>query len=208
MDSTSPLSADRASPPPSGAQPDRDLVVIGRIRFSYAWLVIATLFCTSLVVQGIMLAGITVFDGHLLEALQVSRGELKLRDSIFLFSTATACLLLGSICAWLGVRRTMIVGLLVLSVAMLVYSTTPPLWGIYVLHAVLGFSLATAHVVMIMIVLSTWFAADDPRRGIALGIAVSGASCGAVLMSQLIAAGLRCIPTPRCSACSPCPGCC
>ena len=188
--------ADGSSQPPAGAERDRDVVVLGRARFSYAWLVISTLFCTSLVVQGIMLAGITVFDGHLLEALQVSRGELKLRDSIFLFATATACLLLGSICEWLGVRRTMIGGLLVLSAAMLIYSTTPPLWGIYVLHAVLGFSLATAHVVMIMIVLSTWFAADDPRRGIALGIAVSGASCGAVLMSQLIAAGLAVYPYP------------
>jgi MFS family permease len=184
------------APPPAGARRDPDVVAVGRLRFSYAWLVIATLFCTSLIVQGIMLAGITVFDGHLLEALQVSRGALKLRDSIFLFSTAIACLLLGTICEWLGVRRTMVGGLLLLSASMLVYSTTPPLWGIYLLHAALGVSLATAHVVMIMIVLSTWFATEDPRRGIALGIAVAGASCGAVIMSQLIAAGLQAFPYP------------
>ena len=196
MDSTTGISAAGATTTPSGAVRDPDVVGLGGFRFSYAWLVIATLFCTSLVVQGVMLAGITVFDGHLLEALQVSRGALKLRDSIFLFSTAISCLLLGTVCERLGVRRTMVAGLVILSLAMLVYSTTPPLWGIYLLHAVLGFSLATAHVVMIMIVLSTWFAIDDPRRGIALGIAVSGASCGAVVVSQLIAAGLAVFPYP------------
>lgn len=179
------------------AAQDPDLVTLGPIRFSYAWLLIATLFATALYIQGIMIAGITVFDGHLLGALGVTRGELKFRDSVFLFSTAFSCLLLGAICERLGVRRTMVGGLLLVSVSMLVYSTTPPLWGIYLLHAALGFSLATAHVVMIMIVISTWFSAADPKRGIALGVAVSGASCGAVIVSQLVARGLEVMPYPN-----------
>lgn len=173
------------------AAPDPDQLRLGPLRFSYAWLLVALLFCNAMAVQGLMIGGITVFDGHLLEALGVSRGALKLRDSIFLFSTAISCLLLGTICERLGVRRTMVLGLLVFSASMLVYSTTPPLWGIYLLHGVLGFSLATAHVVMIMIVLSSWFGAADPRRGIALGIAVAGASCGAVVVSQAVAAALQ-----------------
>jgi MFS family permease len=164
-----------------------DKVNLGSAGFSYGWIVVAGLFAMAVLVQGIALGAMTLFDEKLLAALKVPRGAFKLRDSIFLLSTALSCLALGRITELIGVRRTMILGLFLLSLVMLGYSYVPPLPVVYLLHLVLGFSLSTAHVVMIMIVLSRWFEPDDPRRGIALGFAVAGASCGAVLMSHLVA---------------------
>jgi MFS family permease len=167
-----------------------DLLRFGRVRFSYGWIVVAALFAIAVLVQGIALGAMTLFDEKLLAALEVNRGAFKLRDALFLLSTAISCLMLGRICELFGVRRTMVLGLATLSLVLLGYSFVPSLPVVYLLHMLLGFSLSTAHVVMILIILSRWFEAEDPRRGIALGIAVSGASCGAVLMSHLVAAWL------------------
>jgi len=174
--------------------PNPDLVHWGPLRFSYAWILVVALFGMALLIQGIALGTITLFDEKLLAELGVNRGTLKVRDSIFLLSTAVSCLMLGRVCEALGIRRTMILGLATMSACLLAYSFVPPLAVIYFLHAMLGFSLSTAHVVMIMIVLSRWFDAEDPRRGIALGITVSGASFGAVAMSQLVAWWLSFLP--------------
>jgi MFS family permease len=164
-----------------------DRMTFGSRRFSYGWIEVAVLFCLSLVIQGITLGGITLFDERVLKALDISRSQLKLRDSIFLLASATCCFLLGHVVEAIGVRLTMIAGLAALSMAMLIYSTIPPLWLLYLVHVLLGFALSTAHVVMIMIVLTRWFPADDPRRGVALGISVAGASFGAVVMAQVVA---------------------
>src|SRR5580658_9030840 len=99
-----------------------DTISVGPRRFSYAWLVVGALSLTSLVIQGIALGGITLFDRQLLAVLHISRGALKFRDSLFLLSAAGFCFVLGRICEAIGVRATMLLGLAVMTGIMLSYS--------------------------------------------------------------------------------------
>lgn len=163
-------------------------------QFSYGWIVVGVLFLTSLLIQGTALGGITMFDDRVLDALGVSRGALKFRDSIYIVSTALACLGIGWVCERIGIRAVIVIGLGLLCVFFLGYSVVQSVYMIYVLHALLGCAFATAHVVVTVTVFQRWFGGDDPRRGIALGISAAGASFGAVVLSQLIALGLGKLP--------------
>lgn len=169
-------------------------VALAGWQFSYGWIVVGVLFLTSVLIQGTALGGITMFDDRVLDALGVSRGALKFRDSIYIVSTALACLGIGWVCERIGIRAVMVIGLALLCVFFLGYSAVQSVYVIYILHALLGCAFATAHVVVTVIVFSRWFQGEDPRRGIALGISAAGASFGAVVLSQLIALGLGQLP--------------
>jgi predicted MFS family arabinose efflux permease len=74
------------------------------------------------------------------------------------------------------------------------YAHIASLAGLYLLQALLGFGYACVHVVVLMIIVSRWFAVGDPRRGIAVGICISGASCGAAIMAQVASALIARMP--------------
>lgn len=150
------------------------------------WLLVAALFLCTLLIQGMSLGGIAMFDKHVLDQLGTTRAAFKFRDLVYILSASFSCLIMAWLCEKIGVRAVVIIGLAALSCALAGYSVLSSLWMVYVLQAIVGFSYACIHVVVLMIILSRWFSPTDPRRGIALGICVSGASCGAVVMSQLV----------------------
>jgi sugar phosphate permease len=163
---------------------------IGPLAFSKGWLAMVALFLNALVIQGMAIGGITMFDDRVIAALDTTRGALKFRDLIYIFATALSCLAIGWIVERIGVRVTAVLGLVLMSIILAAYGLVDSLLAIYVLHAALGFSFASTHVVVLMIVFSRWFPLGDARRGIALGIAIAGASLGAVVLSRVIALGL------------------
>lgn len=158
--------------------------------FSRGWLAVGALFVNAFVIQGLAIGGITMFDDRVIAALETTRGALKFRDLIYIFATAASCLTIGWVVERIGVRLTAVIGLVVMSVILAAYGQVGSLATIYVLHGVLGFAFASTHVVVLMIVISRWFPAGDPRRGIALGVAIAGASLGAVVLARVIAFGL------------------
>lgn len=153
----------------------------------YGWAVVAALFLAILPVQGLALGGIMIFDDRLLNALDVSRAAFKFRDLVYILATSFSCLVMAALCEKMGVRNVVLLGLAVLTAVMLGYHWVDNLPALYFLQAMMGFSYACIHVVVLMVVLTRWFPGEDPRRGIALGLCVAGASGGAVLMSQLVA---------------------
>ena len=157
---------------------------------SRGWLAIGALFLNALVIQGMAIGGITMFDDRVIAALDTTRGALKFRDLIYISATALSCLAIGWIVERIGVRTTAVLGLLLMSAILAAYGQVGSVGAIYILHAALGFSFASTHVVVLMIVISRWFPPGDPQRGIALGIAIAGASLGAVVLSRVIAIGL------------------
>ncbi len=158
------------------------------------WAIVAVLFLCTFLVQGFALGGIVVYDDRIVKALQVSRGAFKFRDLVYLLSTATSCLFMAPLVARFGVRAVITAGLLAMSCVMLGYAHVSELVQVYLLQALLGFSYGCTHVVVLMIILSRWFGHTDPKRGIAMGICVSGASCGAIFIAQLVARLLAHMP--------------
>jgi MFS family permease len=158
------------------------------------WLMVAVLFLCTFLVQGMALGGIVLFDDKVLAELGTTRAAFKFRDLIYLLATSFSCLGMAWLVDRIGIRMVVSLGLIGLSGVMMGYQSVTTLTQLYLLQGLLGFSYACVHVVVLMIVVSRWFGVNDPRRGIAIGICVAGASCGAVVMAQVVSALMTGMP--------------
>lgn len=164
------------------------------VRDRRVWLMIAVLFVCTFLVQGMALGGIVLFDDRVLAELGTTRAAFKFRDLIYLLATSFSCLGMAWLAEKIGVRMVMTLGLIGLAGVMVGYKGVSSLGQLYLLQGLLGFSYACVHVVVLMVVVSRWFGVDDPRRGIAVGICVAGASCGAVVMAQVVSGLMTWMP--------------
>jgi MFS family permease len=84
-----------------------------------------------------------------------------------------------------GVRPVMTVGVLLLVGALYGFSTIDSLAGVYLMRALMGGALAGAGLVICVTIVSRWFVA---KRGLALGLMLSGTSLGNAVIPQMNAA--------------------
>jgi len=152
------------------------------------WRLVLAAFLLLWVTNGLALAGLTIFDPQLLEALDISRGQLKLRDLVTFLMAGLAGPLAGIAVARFGPRRVVLAGLVLLTIALLGYTQLAALWQLYALHAVIGMGLAAAGLVPNVAAISGRFRAT---RGLALGIALAGTSLGGIAFPQLNAVLLQ-----------------
>lgn len=148
----------------------------------YGWAVVAALTVLLAGTHGLITSGITTFDNAILADLQISRGALKLRDLIQLGSGGLWAVVIGFVALRLGARTIIYLGLGVLTAALLVYGHVSSVGQIYALHFMLAFSYSSCHVVVVLLVLTRWFAT---RRSTALGIILAGESLGGVVFPQI-----------------------
>ena len=148
----------------------------------YKWVIVGTLLFLMTVSHGIIAAGIPVFDVRIIDELGISRGTLKFRDFVQIFSAGLSGLLIGYAVSWLQPQRICQLGLVLLAATLAAYSFATDIWTIYGLHILLGFCYASAHVVIVVLFVTQWFAT---RRALAIGIALSGTSIGSALFPQV-----------------------
>lgn len=147
----------------------------------YGWIIAIASGFILLVTNGMVLGGLNVFDRPLLEALNgaadqpISLAQLKTRDAITLIVSGMMAPLAGAAADRYGVRPLMILGAILLSAGYFLYSTVDNLNQIYWIHVLFASSLASAGLVVNVILISRWFIKD---RGLALGIALAGTSLG------------------------------
>lgn len=116
---------------------------------------------------------------RLMETFGASAAEIG-RTTLVTFAV-TACLapFAGALVDRLGVLRVMRAGLVVLGLAFCAYPFAQTMGQLYVLHAFLGVGLASAGLLVNVVLLSRWFVA---RRGLVVGALASGSSlAGAAL---------------------------
>jgi MFS family permease len=123
-----------------------------------------------------------VFDAKLIAELGVERGPLKLGDTIQLLVSGALAPIGGRLADRYGVRPVMIVGVFLLSGALYGYSTVDSLADVYLMRALMGGALASAGLVICVTIVSRWFVA---KRGLALGLMLSGTSLGNAVIPQL-----------------------
>jgi len=149
------------------------------------WGIVLPAFLVIWITNALTLAGMSVFDAKLLAELGVARGPLRFGDTIQLLVSG----LLAPVGGWLadryGVRPVMIGGIACLVAGLYGYSTIDSLAGLYLMRALMGAALAGAGLVICVTIVSRWFVA---RRGLALGLMLSGTSLGNALIPQLNAA--------------------
>lgn len=151
-------------------------------RFYGWWGIVLPAFVVIWITNALTLAGINVFDRHLLDALALSRGVLKFGDTLQLLASAALAPVGGWIADRYGVRPAMAGGALLLALALYLFGGVDSVADVYLLRIAMGASLAGAGLVICVTIVSRWFVA---RRGLALGLMLSGTSLGNAVIPQL-----------------------
>jgi len=149
------------------------------------WGIVLPAFVIIWVTNALTLAGMNVFDAKLLAELNVERGPLKFGDTIQLLVSGALAPVAGWLADRYGVRPVMTVGVLLLVGALYGFSTIDSLAGVYLMRALMGGALAGAGLVICVTIVSRWFVA---KRGLALGLMLSGTSLGNAVIPQMNAA--------------------
>jgi MFS family permease len=149
------------------------------------WGIVLPAFVIIWITNALTLAGLNVFDAELLAELGVERGPLKFGDTIQLLVSGALAPVGGWLADRYGVRPVMVVGALLLSAGLYGYSTVDSLGDVYLMRVLTGAALAGAGLVICVTIVSRWFVA---KRGLALGLMLSGTSLGNAVIPQLNAA--------------------
>jgi MFS family permease len=148
----------------------------------YGWVIVGVLTLLLAATHGLM-SGLSVFDKAILADLHIGRGELKLRDFLQLVTGGFVAIAIGYAASWWGPRTIIYLGLAALSLTLFLYGHVTDVRQIYALHLILAFCYSSCHIVVVVLLITRWFAA---RKGVALGIILAGESLGGMIFPQIL----------------------
>ncbi|TMM58611.1 MFS transporter [Maribacter algarum] len=135
-----------------------------------------------IVTNGMTYSGITIFDEAILSDFGWTKSELKLRDLINMVAASVILPFLGAVIDKYGVKKMMVLGLVLLAAMYYLYSYIQSAWHIYGIHLLLAFAVSGAGTLATVIMVSQRVV---KRRGLALGIALAGTSLGGIIIPQI-----------------------
>lgn len=145
------------------------------------WRIVASLFIVLLLVFGGGYNTVAVFVPALLRAFpQWSRAEVALLPSLLALSAGVSVLPIGWLLDRVEARLVMVVGAVASGSAFLIASQANALFPMMAAYMILGVGITAATVLPGSLVLANWF---DARRGLAMGIAISGTTVGGMVMT-------------------------
>lgn len=150
----------------------------------YGWVIVGATLLLLALVNGLTLAGLSVFDDTIIRSLHISIGALKFRDLLGLICSGLAAPFIGYAVDRIGVRPVIALGLALIVVSMLLYAQVTSVWHVYGIHILLGVAFAATNIVVIIVLLAQWF---ETKRGLALGIVLAGTSVGGTIFPPLVA---------------------
>ena len=125
--------------------------------------------------------------GMLLPAMGSSLGldyaEMGLISTLNFVGYLSAVLISGLLVGYLGEKRLIVLGLLLVGISMIGVSQAQGFWGVLTLYLITGFGAGAANV-PIMILVSHWF--SQTLRGRAAGLITSGSGLAIVISGWLI----------------------
>lgn len=156
----------------------------------YGWIILSLSTVALTISNGLAITGIPVFFKWIREDFVASGAiEAGNAESFIAFSASLTFLVAGFIsplASWLiqkfSIRRLMILGCFILGSGLLLYSQTNTPLVVYLARTLMGASLGLIGVLANTVLVSNWFIR---KRGLALGILLTGTSLGGVFIPQL-----------------------
>jgi MFS family permease len=154
----------------------------------YGWAIVAVATLALVVSNGLSIGGIPVFYRSIREDFVATGSVAQSNAESFIAFGATLTFffagVLSPIAGWLilrfRLRSLMLVGCGLLGSALIVHSQTSTPWVVYAARTVMGVSLCLVGGLPSIVLVSNWFVR---RRGLALGILLTGTSIGGSLIS-------------------------
>ena len=150
-------------------------------RVFYGWLIVAVLFFISIIDGGFTYT-FSTFLKPLTQEFGWSRAETATAFSLYLLVAGLVLPAWGWLIDHIGARWVFLLSALIDGVALVLLSAVHSLPGFYALYLLLGVGLAGIGPMPVGKVITQWFVA---KRGLAMGIALVGASGGGLVLVPL-----------------------
>lgn len=152
-------------------------------RIFYGWVIVAASLVAATTLMGIRLS-FGVFFKSLESEFELTRAATSSVFSVYMVLSAVFAILSGWALDRYGPRLVFFLMGLLTGLSLLLTSQTDSLWQLFLSYSLL-LAIGTAGVYTVVIsAVSKWF---DKKRGLALGIAGSGGSLGAIVMAPFAA---------------------
>ena len=156
-------------------------ITAGSERFFYGWFIVGILFFVSIIDGGFTYT-FSTFLKPLTEEFGWSRAETATAFSLYLLIGGLILPVWGWLVDHVGARWVFLVSALIDGVALIFLSAVQNLSGYYAWYLLLGIGLAGIGPMPVGKVVTQWFVA---KRGLAMGIALVGASGGGLVLVPL-----------------------
>ncbi len=155
--------------------------------FFYGWVIVAVSTFALLISNGLSIGGLPVFYKPIQEDLLIiGTVSMQTKDAVTGLAAGLTFLLagifsfvIGLFIKRIGLRRLMAIGCLILGGGLIFYSFAVKPFDVYLSHSLLGLSLGLVGVMIQTVLISNWF---RRRRGMAMGIVLTGTSFGGALI--------------------------
>ena len=150
-------------------------------RFFYGWIVVLGIFCIVVVSAG-MFTSFGVFLNPLLNAFGWTRGTISLAYSIFMLTGGIGTLFIGGMLERWSIRHILLFSGLIHALGITLTSLTTELWHLYFFYGIIASLGRSTFVISYVTLVNRWF---QEKRGIAMGIIMSGQGVGPFLFSPI-----------------------
>jgi MFS family permease len=157
-------------------------------RFFYGWVIVAISTLALVISNGLAIGGIPVFYKPVQEEL-IALGTANVQTvdrvtgdgaSLTFLLAGIFSLIVSLLIGRFRLKTLMVAGCFVLGGGLAIYSAATSPWHIYLSHSLLGLSLGLVGVTIQTVLIANWF---RQRRGLAMGIVLTGTSFGGMLIA-------------------------
>jgi predicted MFS family arabinose efflux permease len=147
------------------------------------WRVVGACYVAAVFCWGFGLYGHGVYLAELHRLHGWSTTQISSATTVFYLLTAALVAFISNAITGLGPRRTMLIGAACFGVAVALLAVISELWQLYAAYLIMAVGAASMHVGSISNVIGLWF---ERRRGLALSLALNGASSGGILVTPAL----------------------
>jgi len=156
-------------------------------KFFYGWIIVGISTLALLISNGLSIGGLPVFYKPIQEdLLQIGSVTAQTKDAVTGLAAGLTFLLagifsfiIGLFIRRIGLRWLMAIGCIALGGGLFFYSFAAKPLDVYLSHSILGLSLGLVGVMIQTVLIANWF---RRKRGMAMGIVLTGTSLGGALI--------------------------
>jgi MFS family permease len=150
----------------------------------HGWLMVAFAFLVALFSWGLGFYGLGIYLVALSERFGWSAAEIATAITVYyILGAILTFLFVGPAFDRYGVRRVITIGTFAMAAGIAALPHARELWHVHAIFAVMSIGWATMSGAAVNIIVAPWF---DRRRGLAVSLALNGASAGGLVMAPLL----------------------